>query len=109
VRYTQTLTSMTVTPYIYDAAGRLIQISNTILSRFEYTLDGAGDRVTETVSTITTTHTYTASGVYTVSLTASGPDGSDTLTRTNYITVSSGIAYTTTHRVISCTYYKNFL
>jgi YD repeat-containing protein len=33
-----------------------------------------------------------------------GPAGSDTLTRTNYITVSSGMAYTTTHRVISYTY-----
>jgi PKD repeat protein len=39
-----------------------------------------------------------------VALTASGPGGTDTLTRTNYITVSSGMAYTTTHRVISYTY-----
>jgi PKD repeat protein len=33
------------------------------------------------------THTYTAPGVYTVALTVSGPGGSDTLTRTDYITV----------------------
>ena len=31
-------------------------------------------------------HTYTATRVYTVSLTVSGPGGMDTLTRTNYIT-----------------------
>ena len=63
-----------------------------------------GDAVTETVTIITATHTYTTAGVYTVSLTASGAGGSDTRTRTNYITVSSGLVYTTTHRVISYTY-----
>jgi PKD repeat protein len=33
------------------------------------------------------THTYTATGVFTVSLTVSGPGGTDTLTRDSYITV----------------------
>jgi uncharacterized repeat protein (TIGR01451 family) len=33
-------------------------------------------------------HTYNQSGVYTVSLTANGPDSSHTLTRTNFITVT---------------------
>jgi PKD repeat protein len=33
-------------------------------------------------------HTYAATGTYTVSLTATGPGGSDTQTRTNYITVT---------------------
>ena len=33
-------------------------------------------------------HTYTSSGLYTVSLTATNDDGSDTLTRTDYISVS---------------------
>lgn len=33
------------------------------------------------------THTYAAAGVYTVALTVSGPGGTDTLTRTNYIAV----------------------
>jgi hypothetical protein len=33
------------------------------------------------------THTYTAAGVYTVALTVSGPGGTDTLTRIDYITV----------------------
>jgi hypothetical protein len=68
-----------------------------------------GDGVISSTLALTHTHTYTASGVYTVSLTASGPGGSDTLTRTNYITVSSGMAYTTTHRVISYTYPSTLL
>lgn len=33
-------------------------------------------------------HTYTTAGTYTVALTATGPAGSDTLTRTGYITVT---------------------
>ena len=61
-----------------------------------------GDEVTSTL--VSPVHPYTQTGVYTVSLAADGPGGSDTLTRTNYITVSSGLAYTTTHRVISYTY-----
>jgi len=50
------------------------------------------------------THTYTTTGVYTVSLTATGPGGSDTLTRPNYITVTSSGGYTTTTRVITYAY-----
>jgi len=34
-------------------------------------------------------HTYTASGTYTVALTVTGPGGSDTLTRTDYISVDA--------------------
>ncbi|MCP4536695.1 MAG: PKD domain-containing protein, partial [Chloroflexi bacterium] len=44
-----------------------------------------GDRQ---VSSLARMHTYTQIGVYTVTLTAYGRDGSDTLTRTNYITVT---------------------
>jgi len=44
-----------------------------------------GDEVTSTLSS--PTHTYTTKGTYTVTLTVSGPGGSDTLTCTNYITV----------------------
>lgn len=36
-------------------------------------------------------YTYTAEGVYTVSLTVSGPGGTDTLTRTNYIGVYDAV------------------
>jgi PKD repeat protein len=47
---------------------------------------GYGDGITGTASTVTHTHTYTGAGVYTTSLTVEGSGGSDTLTRTNYIT-----------------------
>ena len=47
-------------------------------------------------------HGYTQTGVYTVSLTVSGACGSDVLTRTSYITVSSG--YTATTTTITYTY-----
>ena len=47
-------------------------------------------------------HGYTQTGAYTVSLTVSGACGSDVLTRTNYITVSSG--YTATTTTITYTY-----
>jgi len=45
-----------------------------------------GDGVTSTLQN--PSHTYTAAGSYTVSMTTSGPGGSDTLTRTAYITVA---------------------
>jgi RHS repeat-associated protein len=51
-----------------------------------------GDGLTSTTSTVTHTHAYTATGIYTVSLTATGPGGSDTLTRTNYITVTEVVS-----------------
>jgi uncharacterized repeat protein (TIGR01451 family) len=46
-----------------------------------------GDGITSTL--VSPAHPYTAAGVYTVSLTAVGPGGSDTLTRTDYITATS--------------------
>jgi RHS repeat-associated protein len=67
-----------------------------------------GDRITSTASAVTHTHAYTATGVYTVSLTASGPGGSDTLTRTNYITVSPAVdityVYDPLYRLVTATY-----
>jgi PKD repeat protein len=45
-----------------------------------------GDGITSTLAT--PVHTYTQGGLYTVTLTASGLGGSDTLTRANYITVT---------------------
>jgi PKD repeat protein len=42
-------------------------------------------------------------GVYMVSLKATGAGGSDTLTRTNCITVTSGSTYSTTTTVITYT------
>ena len=49
-----------------------------------------GDGGTSTLTN--STHNYTAGGVYTVSLTASGPGGTDTETKTNYITVYTPVA-----------------
>lgn len=48
-----------------------------------------GDGVTNTETN--PVHTYLNSGVYTVSLTIDGPDGEDTLTRTNYIHVNDPV------------------
>ncbi len=44
-----------------------------------------GDGITSTIQH--PTHSYTHTGVFTVALTVDGPEGTDTLTRTNYITV----------------------
>jgi PKD repeat protein len=48
-----------------------------------------GDGATSTLTH--PAHTYTSGGVYTVSLTAQGPGGSDTLTEPSYITVTSAV------------------
>jgi PKD repeat protein len=48
------------------------------------------------------THTYVAAGTYTVTMIATNPLGSDTLTQTNYITVSSLSPATTTTAVDGC-------
>jgi len=45
-----------------------------------------GDGATSTLAN--PSHTYSAVGTYSVSLTVTGPGGSDTLTRTNYISVA---------------------
>jgi len=50
-----------------------------------------GDNITGTV--VSPTHTYTQAGVYTVSLTATGPGGSSVITATNYITVNEPLIY----------------
>ena len=42
------------------------------------------------------THTYDASGIYTVRLTVTESDGTDTETRTNYISVTTPIKYSLT-------------
>ena len=47
-----------------------------------------GDGSTSTA--VSPVHTYTSAGTYPVTLTVSGPDGSDTQTRTGFVTVSQG-------------------
>ncbi|MCP4424063.1 MAG: PKD domain-containing protein, partial [Chloroflexi bacterium] len=49
-----------------------------------------GDGATSTE--INPTHTYTQTGIYTVSLTATGPGGVDTETKQNYITVTEVVS-----------------
>ena len=70
--------------------------SGTISSRWWSFGDGGSSSETNP------SHGYTQTGVYTVSLTVSGACGSDVLTRTSYITVSSG--YTATTTTITYTY-----
>ncbi len=53
-----------------------------------------GDNITSTQES--PTHVYTAEGTYTVALTVSGPGGTDTLTRTNYINVGTTVTPTPT-------------
>jgi len=51
--------------------------------------DGAWFNTTDPLAR-NATHAYTSAGAYTVSLTVSGPGGSDTATETDYITVTPG-------------------
>ena len=48
-----------------------------------------GDGNTTNVTIAGVSHTYTTAGTYSVTLTVSGPCGSNTITQTNYITVNS--------------------
>tara|TARA_B100000900_G_C20582582_1_gene718175 strand:- start:1117 stop:2154 length:1038 start_codon:yes stop_codon:yes gene_type:complete len=57
--------------------------SNTTTHDWDFNGDGILDASGESVS-----YTYNDAGSYTVVLTATGPNGVDTLTRTNYVTVS---------------------
>lgn len=63
-----------------------VTFTNTSTGDYADNLWSLGDGVTSTQQH--PTHTYTAPGAYTVTLTVSGPGGTDTLTRTNYITVN---------------------
>ena len=56
---------------------------NTTTHDWDFNGDGVLDASGTSVS-----YTYNDAGSYTVSLTATGPNGVDTLTRTNYVTVS---------------------
>jgi len=67
------------------AAPLTVVFTNTSSPIFTDNLWGFGDGITSTLES--PTHTYSAAGSYTVTLTVSGPGGSDTVTRTNYIAV----------------------
>ena len=57
--------------------------TNTTTHDWDFNGDGVLDATGSSVS-----YTYNDAGSYTVALTATGPNGVDTLTRTNYVTVS---------------------
>jgi PKD repeat protein len=62
-----------------------VVFTNTSTGDYTTSLWDFGDGITSTLTS--PTHTYTAAGVYTVTLTASGPGGSDTEVKAGYITV----------------------
>jgi PKD repeat protein len=64
-----------------------VTFTNQSTGAYTETLWHFGDGVTSTQES--PTHTYTSAGVYTVTLDVSGPGGSDSLARENYITVSA--------------------
>lgn len=75
----------------------LVTFTDLSLGSITDWLWGFGDGATAVMTH--PTHTYTAAGVYTVSLRVTGPGGSDMLTRTHYITVtepSGPVSYTLT-------------
>ncbi|MEW5958146.1 MAG: PKD domain-containing protein, partial [Chloroflexota bacterium] len=75
-------------PYSAQAPGLIQFLNNSsgAIERYEWDF---GDGLTSTLPS--PAHTYPAGGVYTVSLTASGPDDNQTLTKSNYITITSPI------------------
>jgi len=66
-----------------------VVFTNTSTCNYTTSLWDFGDGTTSTLGS--PTHTYTATGVYTVALTVSGPGGSDTETKPEYIKVDYGI------------------
>lgn len=69
----------------FGIAPLTVVFTNTSLGDYTTSLWDFGDGGTSTANH--PTHNYTAPGVYTVILTVSGPGGTDTHTRINYITV----------------------
>ena len=64
------------------------QSTGTITSwAWDFNNDGTTDATDQH-----STHTYTAAGIYSVKLTVNGPNGSDSQTRTSYITVAGSVA-----------------
>jgi len=68
------------------AAPITVTFTNTSTGDYTDSLWGFGDSFTSALTS--PTHMYSISGVYTVTLKVNGPGGTDTLTRTNYITVT---------------------
>jgi PKD repeat protein len=77
----------------YPLAVSFSDLSTGAPTSWSWSFGDGGNATTQNPS-----HTYTAVGTYTVSLTATNAQGSDTATRTNYITVTEpGTGSTTMH------------
>jgi murein DD-endopeptidase MepM/ murein hydrolase activator NlpD len=73
------------------ASGRAplkVTFNNTSVGAYTESLWDFGDGKTSRAQN--PSHTYGAAGVYTVTLTVSGPDGEDTVTRAGYVQVEAG-------------------
>lgn len=82
-------------------AGSSVSFTNTSTNATSYTWTFAGG--TPSTSTATNpTVTYATAGNYTVTLVATGANGQDTETQTNYITVRSNPTVTATTTNVSC-------
>jgi PKD repeat protein len=84
------LSAFTASP-TSGAAPLTVAFTNTSCGNYTESLWGFGDGVTSTLES--PTHTYTAAGVYTVTLAVSGAGGSDTETKANYIAAWAEYVY----------------
>jgi PKD repeat protein len=67
----------------------IVTFTNTSSGDYNTSLWEFGDGLTSTLES--PTHTYTTIGTHAITLTVSGPGGTDTLTRTDYITVYEAV------------------
>ena len=65
-----------------------VNFTSTSTNATSHDWDFNGDGVLD-ASGVLVQYTYTEAGTYTVSLTATGPAGTDVITRTNYVTVNA--------------------
>ena len=86
--YTPAQADFTASP-TSGVAPLTVVFTNTSSGNYTTSLWDFGDDITSTLQS--PTHIYTAGGVYTVTLTVSGPGGSDTEEKAGYITVRYGV------------------
>ena len=79
--------SFSATP-LSGGAPLAVNFTSTSTNATTHDWDFNGDGVLD-ASGVLVQYTYTEAGTYTVSLTATGPAGTDVLTRTNYVTVNA--------------------
>ena len=89
ITVTETITANFSANVTSGSAPLTVQFSNTSSGSYSNSSWTFGDGGTSTLTN--PSYTYNTPGAYTVSLTVSGPGGSDSETKTGYITVSSTI------------------